>query len=504
MRSERRIRQVLHHRASRQRNRIRWPDSRLPGRRCESWRRRRSSGRSSSRLAHGKGRCLRRRLPLHCSARSASIRKRRGSPPISRGGLQAAEHIGRSTLGLVRHAGHALAHVAAGGFHAVRGAATWAQRKAGGAAHGLGERVHSGLEWTRKTGVVGAVGTGLRKGLSFLKTAAQHTPLGYAVKKGYGFVKAGGLSKVWNATKHVAGQAWTGLKTAYDTTSKFLQSPAGQLLVTGLSLAASFIPGGIVVKAVIGAGIGAMQAISEGKDWKSVLASAAGGALTGAIPFLKIGPLAKLGVGALQGGLTAVASGGSLKDALKGAAGGALDAFDPGAFHALKKLKGFTTAEKLLHGKNLSKAERQLLRSHKLAAPLRALEKAMSNPRARKTVGALEKATSRGVKGGIWVSGKAAKAQHALDKVVGAGDKLHGALSQVHDLAPSLADVLGDNAAGHFVSQAGEWAGESDDKLERALGYGHTASSTLSQYRGYLDNGLGFAGVKDQIGRAHV
>src|SRR5207249_10311365 len=69
-------------------------------------------------------------------------------------------------------------------------------------------------------------------------------------------------------------------------------------LVTGLSLAASFIPGGIVVKAVIGAGIGAMQAISEGKDWKSVLASAAGGALTGALPFLKIGPLAKLGIGA--------------------------------------------------------------------------------------------------------------------------------------------------------------------------------------------------------------
>src|SRR5205807_1542102 len=163
----------------------------------------------------------------------------------------------------------------------------------------------------------------------------------------------------------------------------------------------------------------------------------------------------------------------------------------------LKKLKGFTTAEKLLHGKNLSKAERQLLRSHKLAAPLRALEKAMSNPRARKTVGALEKATSRGVKGGIWVSGKAAKAQHALDKVVGAGDKLHGALSQVHDLAPSLADVLGDNAAGHFVTRVGDWAGGSDEKLEKALGHGHTASSTLSRYRGYLDKGLGFAGVRD-------
>ena len=397
----------------------------------------------------------------------------RGATSVARGGLQAAQHIGRSTLGLVRHAGHALAHVAAGGLHAVRGAATWAQRKAGGAAHGLGERVHSGLEWTRKTGVVGAVGTGLRKGLSFLKTAAQHTPLGYAVKKGYGFVKAGGLSKVWNATKHVAGQAWTGLKTAYDTTSKFLQSPAGQLLVTGLSLAASFIPGGIVVKAVIGAGIGAMQAISEGKDWKAVLASAAGGALTGAIPFLKIGPLAKIGIGALQGGITAVASGGSLKDALNGAAGGALDSFDPGAFHALKKLKSFTTAEKLLKGK------------------------AMADPRARKTLAALEKLGSKGVKGGIWVSGKAARAQHALDKVVRAGDQIHSVLSEVHTLAPGLADVVGDNAAGHFVGRLGDWAGQGDDRLHRALGYGHAASDTLSKYHGYLDKGLAYAGVKD-------
>jgi len=425
-----------------------------------------------------------------------------------RGALRAAENVGRVTVGEVRQSGHALAQVVSGGVHAARGAASWVHRKAGaaadwtrhqeqGAAHWLGEKVHSGLEWAKKTGVVGAVGTGLRRGLSFVRSAAEHTPLGYAVRKGYGFVKSGGLTKVWKATRHVAGQAWAGLKGAYQATSRFLQSPAGQLLVTGLSLAASFIPGGIVVKAVIGAGIGAMQAISEGKDWKSVLASAAGGALTGALPFLKIGPLAKLGIGALQGGITALASGGSLKDALKGAAGGALDAFDPGAFHALKKLKGFTAAEKLLHGKGLSKSERQLLQSHKLAAPLRALEKAMSNPRARRTVGALEKATSRGVKGGIWVSGKAAKAQHALDKVVGAGDKLHGALSQVHDLAPSLADVLGDNAAGHFVTQVGDWAGGSDEKLEKALGYGHIASSTLSRYRGDLDKGLGFAGVRD-------
>src|SRR2546430_10116741 len=274
---------------------------------------------------------------------------------VGRGALRAAENIGRFPIGALRQSGHALAQVVSGGMHAARGAASWARRKAGaaedwsrhqqqGAAHWLGERVHSGLEWARKTGVAGAVGTGLRKGLSFVKSAAERTPLGYAVSKGYGFVKSGGLIKVWNATRHVAGQAWAGLKGAYEMTSRFLQSPAGQLLVTGLSLAASFIPGGIVVKAVIGAGIGAMQAISDGKDWQSVLASAAGGALTGALPFLKIGPLAKLGIGALQGGITALASGGSLKGALKGASGGGLTASVPSPISALKKPQWLSTA----------------------------------------------------------------------------------------------------------------------------------------------------------------
>jgi hypothetical protein len=404
-----------------------------------------------------------------------------------------ANHGTQSTWGQIRLGTHALARVGMSGLQAAQTGASWLHHKAGAwaapeaAAGWLGERVHSGLEWARKTGVVGAVGTGLRRGLSFVKSAAGQTPLGSAVRKGLGFVKSGGLARVWNSTGHLAGKAWAGIKAASATTSRFLQSPAGQLLVTGLSLAASFIPGGLVVKAMIGAGIGALQAVSDGKDWKAILASAAGGAITGAIPFLKVGPLAKLGVGALQGGITALASGGSLKDALEGAGGGALDAFDPGAFHALKKLKTFTTAEKLLRGRKLPKH----------AGPLRSLEKALSNPRARRVIGALERAGSKGVKGGIWVSGKAAKAQHALDKAVSAGEQVHGALSQVHDLAPGLAEALGDNAAGHFVARAGDWTGSSDDRLQRALGYGQRASGALSRYRGYLDKGLGYAGVKD-------
>src|SRR5206468_9294080 len=70
-------------------------------------------------------------------------------------------------------------------------------------------------------------------------------------------------------------------------------------------------------------------------------------------------------------------------------------------------------------------------------------------------------------------------------------------LTQVQELAPGLADVLGDNPAGHFVRDVGGWAGKGDAKLEKALGYGQKASHTIGVYKGYLDKGLGYAGVKD-------
>ena len=392
----------------------------------------------------------------------------------------------------------------AGGIHKVassalggaRGIGSWAQGRAGAAMDFAQHKSHQGLDWLNKTGVVGAAGGLLKKGISGLGTLAKYTPLGFAVSQGWGSGKSP-LSKIWSATRSVAGKAWEGIKQGYKATSNFLQSPAGQLLVTGLSLAATFIPGGLVVKTLIGAGIGAIQAISEGKDWKGVLLAAGSGALTGALPFLKLGPLAKVGLGALQGGISTLAQGGSLKDALKGAAGGAVDAFDPGAMKALGKLKSVSAAGKILGGGKLSKAEKALIKSSKFAGPLRGLEKAMSNPRFRKTVGALEKTGSKAVRGGIWVSGKAAKAQSALDKVVGGGDEIHGALSQIHEMAPGMSSLLGDNAAGHFVGQLGDWAGQGDDRLAQALEYGHAASDNLSTYRGYLDTGLGYAGVKD-------
>jgi Domain of unknown function (DUF4157) len=432
----------------------------------------------------------------------------------------AMKHVGQEAWGGLQRAGRGISNLAGNAFHAMQTGASWAARKAGSAIHSVqhlasgaidwakhkaaaaghfvSDKVQAGLEWAKKTGIAGGLKGLAAKGLHALGNLAKSTPLGWAINKGYGFVKSGGLSKVWNGAKSLAGKAWGGIRTAYKATSGFLKSPAGQLLVTGLSLAASFIPGGMVVKALVGGAVGAIQAVSEGKSWKGVLASAAGGALTGALPFLKIGPLAKIGMGALQGGISTLAGGGSFKDALKGAAGGVIDSFDPGAFGALKRLKGLTSAEKLLTGKNLSKAEKEFMAASKFVGPLRGLEKVMANPRARRVVGGLEQAGGKAVKGGIWLSGKAGKVQGVLEKVMGAGDKVHGVLTQVHDLAPGLADILGDNPAGHFVRDVGGWAGKGDEKLEKALEYGHTASDKITQYKGNLDKGLGYAGVKDR------
>ena len=405
----------------------------------------------------------------------------------------AARGMGSAMWGGIKRGANTIGHVATQGINLYQSGTSWAGRRIGQGAHFVSDKLHKGIEWVNKTGVVGAVGGMLKKGVSQLGQAAKYTPLGYAISKGYGFVKSGGLSKV----KNIAGKAWAVIKTAGKAVGGFLQSPAGQLLVTGLSLAATFIPGGLVVKTLIGAGIGAITAISEGKDWKGVLLAAGSGALTGALPFLKIGPLAKLGAGALSGAVSAVASGGDWKDALKGAAGGALDNFSPGALKALGKVKSISTAGKLLGGGKLSKAERAFMEGSKAAGPLRGLEKLMTRPGVQRAMGGLEKASSKTVKGGIWVSGKGAQAQNALDKAVSIGGKVHGALEQVHQYAPDLAGMLGDNAAGQFVGQLGDWAGKGDDKLSQALEYGQTASDQLSMYRGYLDKGLGVAGVKD-------
>src|SRR5207248_6344469 len=178
-----------------------------------------------------------------------------------------------------RRMGHSIADVARGGAHLLQSGGEWIHAKVGEASgwakHQAGSaidwarqkahtaeqwasgKVHSGLEWAKKTGVAGGI-EGLKKGLSFIKKVGEYSPLGIAYKaamKGGEWLKGGGLQRAARAASGLAGKAWAGIKAGYAATAKFAQSPLGQGLITGLSLAASFIPGGLVVKAVIGGSI---------------------------------------------------------------------------------------------------------------------------------------------------------------------------------------------------------------------------------------------------------
>ena len=411
---------------------------------------------------------------------------------LGQAALQGVKNYGAAQWSAMRSVGNATGNALSWIGNKVGGAVEAAGNGARAAAGWVGTQAQRTLEGVKKTGVVGAVSGLVRRGLStasHLASAAwRMSPIGRAVSKGWSLAK-NPLTSIWNSTRNVAGQAWTGMKKGYKAAAGFLQSPAGQLLVTGLSLAATFIPGGVVVKALIGGGIGLISAISEGKDLKGIVTGTLGGALQGAVPFLKIGPLAKLGVAGVTSALGSVASGGSWKDAVKAGAGGMLDAFDPGA---LKQLKGLRMAGKLISGKNLSKAEQLAMGASKASGPLQALEKAMANPRARKLVTGLEKTGGKLIRGSVYVSRKAAQAQNVLDKALSLGDKADGALKQIHDNAPGVANFFGDNAVGHFISGAGDLAGKSEAKLSHALEWGHARSDQLSTYRGYLDKGLGY------------
>ena len=136
----------------------------------------------------------------------------------------------------------------------------------------------------------------------------------------------------------------------------------------------------------------------------------------------------------------------------------------------------------------------QLAVSGKLGGPLRLLEKTLANPRARGAIHSLEKG---GGKGGIWVAGKAGRDEELLNKTLDLGDKASGALKQIHDQAPGVAGFFGDNAVGHFIAKAGDYAGMADGKLGPALERGDGAADRLSSYNGHLKQGLQMVGVKN-------
>ena len=89
-------------------------------------------------------------------------------------------HAAASAAGRVKHG---IGDV----VHGVGHAASWAMHKAGETVGGV---AHKGLEWLHKTGVAGAIGKGLKYGVSMIKTAAKYSPIGLAMQ---GIHKAGGL-----------------------------------------------------------------------------------------------------------------------------------------------------------------------------------------------------------------------------------------------------------------------------------------------------------------------
>src|SRR5207244_3176397 len=110
-----------------------------------------------------------------------------------------------------------------------------------------------------------------------------------------------------------------------------------------------------------------------------------------------------------------------------------------------------------------------------------------------KTMAKLQQFGGKAVKTGQALSGKAARAQEMLDKALTVGGKVQGALEKAHEMAPELADMVGDNALGQALRKTGEYAGTGSGALGRALEVGQTGSDYLSKGRGYLDKGLAMA-----------
>src|SRR5260370_40439116 len=125
--------------------------------------------------------------------------------------------MGGAMWGGMKRGAHTIGHVAAQGINLYQSGTSWGGRRIGQGAHFVSDKLHKGIEWVNKTGVVGAVGGMLKNGVAQLGQSAKYTTIGYAISKGYGFVKSGGLSK----GKNIAGKDWAGIHTAGKAVGEF-------------------------------------------------------------------------------------------------------------------------------------------------------------------------------------------------------------------------------------------------------------------------------------------
>lgn len=357
--------------------------------------------------------------------------------------------------------------------------------------------------WSQATGVVGAIGGKIRSGLSSaaswvgdkakkvggaLLGAAQwagkkflkHHPLGKALT--WGWDKFG--KKAWDKTKSLASAAWESTKKVGQAAGRFLQSPAGQLLTTGLSVAATFIPGGLLVKAGIGAVMGAIEAVSKGGGLKEALMGAAMGGLEGALPLMKLKTVGKLAVGGVKGGLQAAINGGDFKDIGKGMLGGALNV---GGFSLLKKVGG---------GRGLKALDQFMSGGSSHAGVLGKLQKVAGKGGLQKLYVGAKKLAPKIVKGAGWVYDKSGKLHGALQKVLKGGKYAKGALEGVSWLSDWGSRKLGDDSSfGRFLGDVSDLSQQGADGLKKPLEYVKKVDDVVGKVHEYTGKGLKLAGV---------
>lgn len=356
--------------------------------------------------------------------------------------------------------------------------------------------------WSKTTGVVGAVGGKIKEGLSSAASWAgdkvkkaggallgaakwagkkflQHHPLGKAIS--WGWDKFG--KQAWDKTKSLAAVAWDGAKKVGKAAGNFLQSPAGQLLTTGLSIAATFIPGGMLVKAGVGAVMGAIEAVAQGGGLKEALMGAALGGIEGAIPLLKLKTVGKLAVGGVKGGLQAAINGGGLGDIAMGAAGGALQL---GGMAAVKKLGG---------GRGVKMVSDFMTGQSQHSGALGKLQKVASKGVLQKVYRGVEKISPKIVKGAGWVYEKSGKAHHVLEKVTKGGEYAKGALETVSWLSSWGSEKLGDNRLGRALGSVSDLSQKGADGLEKPLEYVKKVDDVVAKVHEYTGAGLEYVGI---------
>lgn len=378
-------------------------------------------------------------------------------------------------------------------------------RVIGSGASALAEKTGSALKsaWKGVTGVVGAVGGKIKRGLSTAaswvgdkvkkaggallgaakwagKKFLEHHPLGKTIA--WGWDKFG--KKAWDKTKSLAKAAWDGTKTLRTAVGGFLQSPAGQLLTSGLSIAATFIPGGLVVKAGIGAIVGAIEAVSKGGGLKEALLGAAMGGLEGALPLMKLKTVGKLALGATKGGLQAAINGGGMGDIALGALGGAAQF---GGMAVLKKVGG---------GRGVKMVDKFMTGASEHKGVLGRLQRVAQKGGIQKLYSGVQNLSPKIVKAAGWVYDKSGKLHKGLQVAEKVGKYTKGALEGVAYLSSAGASLFGEDSRGRrFLEDVSALTQRGAERLEKPLEYVKQVDDVVEKVHKYTGMGLKFVGV---------